>query len=108
MGNKFIAKTWNNGTTTYGLRVGKRNRDDFFQTQWLQVVLELEGEIHPLTIFIESAFWRKCPELRHNDIRQWLRKHHLDQWPKGKPHPISMEALGNNHFRAYIPNKEQG
>lgn len=50
---------WNDGGTTYGIRVGKRNRDELFSREWSEIVIEIDEEAHPVPI--NSGFWNECP-----------------------------------------------
>jgi hypothetical protein len=94
------ASAWNDGGTTYGIRVGLPNRDRFFDPSWREIEVEIDGEIHqfPLT----DGFWRQCPEFRDRGtpvVREWLRRHRMLKWPKGDPPRMELIPLGGNRFR---------
>ena len=90
-------RAWTNGSGTYGLRVGARNRDRFFKREWEEALLEIDGETH--RVRITGGFWKDCPELRAPIIRDWLREHRTLKWPKGQPPTVELIPLGENRFR---------
>ena len=90
-------RAWSNGGGTYGLRIGMRNRDDFFRPQWDEIHMEIEGEAH--RVGITGGFWRQCPEVRDPVIREWLKRHRTLHWPKGHPPTAELVPVGGNRFR---------
>lgn len=88
---------WHNGSGTYGISVGKANRDRYFDRGWETIEVEIEGEAHKLPI--SDGFWRNCPEIRAPVIRDWLRHHHTLDWPKHHPPRFELIPLGGNRFR---------
>jgi hypothetical protein len=88
---------WNDGGSTYGIRVGTRNRSEFFDTGWAEVEIEMDGEVHRLPL--SGGFWRNCPEIRSPALREWLRRHHTLEWPKNKPPRMELIPLGGNRFQ---------
>ena len=50
LGDEMQVSAWNDGGTTYGLRVGSPNRDKFFNPEWDEIHLEIEGATHRLSI----------------------------------------------------------
>lgn len=88
---------WNDGGTTFGLRVGAPNRDRFFKREWDEIHLEIEGVTHRLPI--TESFWKKCPEIRSPVIRDWLKERRALEWPTRKPPRMEMVHLGGNRFR---------
>jgi hypothetical protein len=93
----MIANAWNNGGTTYGISIGRKNRDVFFDQRWKEIEVEIEGEFHRIPI--TEGFWNKCPEFRSPVIRQWLARHAALNWIKGKPPQAELVPLGGNQFR---------
>lgn len=94
------AKAWNNGEGTYGIRVGFRNRDQFFNPDWTEIKVEVDGAVH--TFPITRGFWNRCPEFRDSGspvIREWLRRHHSLPWPKRHPPRFELIPVGDNRFR---------
>ena len=81
------ASAWKGGSSaspTYGIRVGSANRDQFFDSSWAEIEVEIDGQFH--TFALRPGFWNKCPEFRDRSsrgIRDWLRKHHTLKWPTG-------------------------
>jgi hypothetical protein len=88
---------WNSGGTTYGFRVGKPNRDAFFQRAWTEIEVELDGQVHRFNL--TRGFWNECAEFRSPIIREWLVRNGLQRWPKGSPPSLELSPLGNAHFR---------
>jgi hypothetical protein len=89
------AKGWRG--ETYGVRVGKKNRDQFFKPSWTKVEVEMDGQTHMLNL--AKGFWSNCPEVRGKKIKEWLFRHQLAPWPEGKPPDLSLTPLGGNRFR---------
>lgn len=88
---------WSNGSGTYGLRIGFPNRDEFFDSRWEEILLEIDGEVHPIKI--TAGFWNHCPEVRSPVIRDWLRQNQTLKWPRGEPPRMQMVHLAENRFR---------
>ena len=94
------ASAWNDGKSTYGIRVGKPNRDKYFNSDWETIEVELDGRFH--TFNLTPSFWRDCPEFRDRGrpiIREWLRRHHSLRWPRGQPPRFELVPLGGGRFR---------
>ena len=91
------ASAWSNGNGSYGFRVGAPNRREFFHRQWTEILLEIDGDTHPISI--TPGFRDRCPELRSPIIRDWLQEHRTLSWPSGKPPRVELVPLGDNHFR---------
>ena len=94
------ATAWNDGKSTYGIRVGFPNRAAFFDSGWIEIEVEIDGEMHRFGL--TSGFWRGCPEFRDRGgprIREWLRRNGLLGWPKGRPPRVQLIPLGGNRFR---------
>ncbi|MDZ7778669.1 MAG: hypothetical protein U5R14_01880 [Gemmatimonadota bacterium] len=91
---------WNNGGRTYGLRIGARQRDRYFDQDWEQVQIELDGERQSFSI--TPGFWNQCPEIRDRGrpvIREWLAKHRNLEWPRGHPPEMELVRLTENRFQ---------
>jgi hypothetical protein len=99
MAGSFIATGWKGAT--YGLRVGNRNRDQFFEPAWGFVELELVGGpgAGRQTVGISHSFWNRCPELRSAAIGRWFQGLGLAPWATGAPPRLLMEAAGERIFR---------
>jgi hypothetical protein len=95
-GNMNVS-AWSDGTTTYGIRIGKRNRAAYFQSSWSEIELELDGRFHRIPL--SAGFWNKCPEFRSPLIREWLTRHGLLDWPEKAPPKFELVPLGKNRFR---------
>ena len=97
------------GSNTYGVRVGRKNREQFFGNDWTKLEVELDGSFHSFRL--TDGFWKKCPEFRDRRenpvIQEWLRQHKsINSVPGQKPpwirhHPPRMflVPLGGKQFR---------
>ena len=91
---------WHSGENIYGIRVGKSNRDKYFNHKWKSIEVEIEGCFHRFNL--TNGFWHRCPEFRDRGtpiIREWLRSHQLLNWPSGQPPKIELNSLGEGKFR---------
>ena len=91
---------WCNGKTTFGIRVGARNRAHFFAPHYRHIEVEIDGQRHAFDL--TSGFWKKCPEFRDTGstpIRSWLAKYHTTAWARGKPPRFDLHHLGENRYR---------
>ncbi len=94
------ATAWHSGGNTYGIRVGKPNRDEYFDPKWKAIEVEIEGSFHRFEL--TNGFWRQCPEFRDRGnpiIREWLQRHQLLKWPRGQPPKLQLFPLGPGKFR---------
>jgi hypothetical protein len=86
---------------TYGVRVGKINRREFFKdTSWEWIDVEIEGKTYRFKL--TSRFWTTCPEFRDSGgtiIQNWLRRHYTIPWPNGNPPKFRLEVVGERRFR---------
>ncbi|AFY48785.1 hypothetical protein Nos7524_2975 [Nostoc sp. PCC 7524] len=102
--NKMQASVWNTGKSheianTYGIRVGIKNRDQFFDQNWQEIKLEIDDKTY--TFSLTPGFWRKCPEFRDSReqvIRHWLLQYKTLQWNKGEPPKVELVSLGYGKF----------
>lgn len=96
----MLVTAWNNGGDQYGIRVGKKNRDEYFHRDWQAVEVDVDGETFQFAL--TSGFWRNCPEFRDRGqpiIRNWLEKHKTLDWPKREPPQAQLTPLGDGKFR---------
>lgn len=94
------ASAWSGGRSTFGIRVGAKNRDEFFDRRWTKIEVEINGKAH--TFRLTPGFWHHCPEFRDSGgqvIQNWLRQHHTVDWPKGNPPRVELVPLGGDRFR---------
>jgi hypothetical protein len=94
------ASAWSNGGDTFGIRVGIRNRDLYFDRSWTEIVVEIDGQYHRFDL--KPSFWNKYPELRDSGgtaIRNWLQQHFTLDWPNGEPPRFQLLPLGEGRFR---------
>jgi hypothetical protein len=100
----MIVTGWHNGSPNlatgagYGLRVRRRDRDSEFRPGWTAVRLELGGD-RTVSVTVSPSFWRRCRELRSEDIGRWMLQNGLAPWPKGCPPRLRLEPSGEALFR---------
>ena len=101
---------WNNGKhdlngAGYGLKIDAIDRDKYFNKEWKEVILELEGEKDVVVANVDKrSFWdSNCRELINIKIGQWLINNKKVPWRKGHPPKMNMEQIGeNNRFKVEI------
>jgi hypothetical protein len=102
----MIVTAWNNGAhsrngTGYGFRIHSADRDEFFQKEWLEILVDVDGEAEPAKVTIPvEAFWSENgKELICPAVGRWLRRNGMAPWGKGNPPVIVLDAVEGNHFR---------
>ena len=91
---------WNNGANTFGIRVGASNRNRYFARSWSAIEVEIDGEVHSFEL--TGGFWKHCPEFRDRGtpvIREWLKRYHGLDWPRGQPPHFHLKQVSGNRFR---------
>ncbi|WP_027962118.1 hypothetical protein [Halomonas halodenitrificans] len=97
------ASAWRGGSSArpvYGIRVGRPNRDAYFDRAWSSIEVEMDGRWQ--TFQLTPGFWNQCTEFRDRGsprIREWLERHFTTDWPKGSPPRFRLEVLGGGRFR---------
>ncbi len=91
---------WSDGKNTYGIRIGKPNREKYFDRNWSDIEVEIDGKSH--TFNLTAGFWNQCSEFRDSGstvIRDWLKRHKSINWDKGKPHHFQLLPQGGQRFK---------
>lgn len=90
---------WKSGRSggTFGLRIRKRDRDEFFNKTWRFASIDFDCD--HVDIKITDGFWGDCPELRDPFVKVFLEKKGLVPWPKGHPPKMELTPFGGNRFR---------
>jgi hypothetical protein len=93
---------WKNGPLDsigliFGIRVGVKNAERFFDKKWTNVVVELDRS--PITVKLSSSFWGATPELRNSAFEKWMRSYRLIPWKLRHPPRLTLTPLGGNHFQ---------
>ena len=100
----MIVSGWNSGSPNnatgggYGIRMSRRDRDEYFDPKWPWVTIELE-ELGVTEVNLAPSFWRGCTELRGAAIGKWMLERGLAPWPKGEPPRLRLEPVGERRFR---------
>ncbi len=97
------AAGWNNGAwhksgAGYGIRIDKEDRAHFFRETWPDVRVELPSGV-ATKVRISKSFWKKCPELRSQDVGRWMIEVGLARWKNGTPPVLKLEPVGGQVFR---------
>lgn len=99
--------TWCNGSHDpdngkgYGLRVRREDVPIFRGIDRIELICD--GVCYDLAI--TPSFFRKCHELRHRAIGEYLVKRGLTRWPKGNPHKIRLHFIINGKvMQLYMPD----
>jgi hypothetical protein len=93
----MIATAWKDSSNGFGIRVGKENAALFFPRDVRTIFVEIEG---CLRVFrLSETFWTTCPEFRGAMIGDWLKRHKLAPWPRGKPPRVELTNLGGSRYR---------
>ena len=97
------ATGWNNGVwhksgAGYGIRIDKEDRDHFFHETWPDVQVELPSGA-TTTVRVSKSFWKKCSELRSQDVGLWMTEAGLAPWKNGTPLVLKLEPVGGQVFR---------
>lgn len=100
----MIVKGWSSGAPNgrtgagYGVRITHRDRDRYFCPEWPSVTVELDQGA-TIQVNLSSSFWRRCSELRKQEIGKWMLDRGLAPWPKGRPPQMRLEPIGQRRFR---------
>jgi hypothetical protein len=99
---RIEVRAWSNGRPLptgagYGVRLSDRDRDEHFDPQWREVMVDLGGG-ETVSVSLSESFWRSCPELRSAAIGRWLLRNGLAPWPLGKPSAALLIPAGSNRF----------
>ena len=92
---------WNNGShhssgAGYGLKIGIRDRDAYFDPGAESVTLRLPNGEKIEVNTAKASFWSEtCRELIHIEIGQWLIEKGHAPWPKGSPPKFDLSKVGN-------------
>lgn len=98
----MIVSAWKGGT--YGIRVGRANAYRYFNKEWSDIEVEIDGMY--FSFALSSTFWSTCPEFRGKAITDWLHKNEMASWPKGQPHQFNLTPLNDNKFRLTLLNDD--
>lgn len=108
----MIVKAWNNGShqldgNGYGIKIPARDRDQYFDTNWKSISLELDGRVKPIEVNIDKeSFWNDtCRELISKEIGKWLIENHFGQWQARHPPELELQKVGDRKFHLGIPNQ---
>lgn len=111
---------WSNGDGVRGVRVRKRDRDEYFSGASRIKIHIRNGKT--VKVRLRSSFWTTCPEIRNEAIASWVRARIREQdrkrdgnisltqkirrwygrfdrwWEFGKPPKYELTPLGNDEF----------
>ena len=98
---------WSDGHSTYGIRVGKKLRDEYFETVWTEIEVEIEGHSHKFKL--TRGFWNHCAEFRDSGstvIRDWMNVKGVLNWQKGHPPRFELTHIDRNRFKLSYRNPD--
>jgi hypothetical protein len=101
---EFIATAWNNGGSSYGIKISRNDRDKFLNPIWPNILLRIPGLAEAVEVGIAKAsMWQgNCRELIHKQIGDWLRREGAAPWPKGRPPRVRVKRLGERTFELHL------
>ena len=101
----MFAIAWNNGSHSksgvgYGLKIDVKDRDKYFQRDWKEIVLKLQGHPSPVLVSIDQeTFWgKRCRELHSQEVGAWLIKNDMAPWSASNPPLVRLEPISENKF----------
>lgn len=121
---------WSNGNGVRGVRVKKRDRDEYFSGASRIKIHIRNGKT--VKVRLRSSFWRNCPEIRNEAISSWIRKCIKEQdrkrdgkisvpqkirrwygrfdrwWEHGNPPKYELIPLGNDEFELALIDDTEG
>lgn len=89
----------------YGIKITASDRDRWFEKDWDDVVLDLEGG-QLVTVPLSPSFWRRCSKLRSAVIGRWLMEQGVAPWDRGNPPGIAITRVAGNRFSARIMKRQ--
>ncbi len=98
---------WNNGRhhrtgAGYGLKVSAKDRDDYFDKSWGEVLINLpDGSIATVNITKDSFWSSTCRELIGKNIGGWLLASGLAPWGSGNPPRFDLKVIRPREFRLH-------
>jgi len=95
----MIVSAWNDGQSTYGLRILEEDVSLYFRPEWPTVSVYLPDESEPAEIPLTPSFWEVSPELRPPRIRAFLSRNDLESWERNRPPRFELVPLGEGVFR---------
>jgi hypothetical protein len=81
----------------YGIRIHPKDRDAHFQRGWKFVFIRIEDG-PSFRVVVRPSFWKRCPDLTHAKMGEWLLEQGLASWPKGTPPTFELEPMGEREF----------
>lgn len=98
----MIFTAWTNGNSGFGFKVSVEDRDNFFDRNWTEVIVELPkgNEYKDVSCNIsKTSFWNKCHDLVSKEIKSWLEENHYIPWERGNPPKFEVQQHDENHFK---------
>ncbi len=95
----MIVSAWYDGHSTYGVRILEEEVSLWFRPEWEAVRLYLPDRTDPVEVPLTESFWHGSPELRSPQVKEFLLRHDLAEWPRKQPPRFELEAVGGGIFR---------
>jgi len=102
----MLATGWHNGGQPdepggYGIKLLPRDRDKYFEREWDEVVVALDGG-DSVAISLSKSFWRTSTELRSPEVGRWLLDQGAAPWHKGSAPSVVVTPVEDNRFSARV------
>lgn len=100
----MIGTVWNNGNhnssgSGYGIKIQQIDRDQYFNKNWKNIILELGNERIEISVNISKpSFWSNCRELINKQIGIWLISHGKGTWERDNPPKVRIAQISDNKF----------
>ncbi len=90
----------------FGITISRPDRARFFNETSPTISIDVGG--HLMIRTLPPSYWSKCPHICHKEICDFIKKHRLDFWPRGKPSFLILQPVSVGHFRLHLKVKEDG
>lgn len=96
---------WRSGTRddlkcSYGLKIEKKDREEFFCKEWDYVIVKLPNGEEVKANTNKPSFWNdSCRELINVKFREWFIDEGLTVWDYGRPPKLELTPVSDQVFR---------
>lgn len=101
---------WKNGKFNrfgigFGIKIDKKDRDQYFNKTWDCVVVYLENN-QQIIVSLSPSFWSNCTELRSCEFGKYMISKGLAPWPDRNPPIFELKSFGDKKFKLSIEKEE--
>ncbi len=94
----MIVSAWYDGHSSFGIRILERDLSLWFRPEWQSVTVRLPDLPESVEVVLTASFWHGSPVLRSPGLRDFFRRHDLDEWPRHEPPRFELEPFGGGRF----------